>query len=164
MSQKEAIKFTIENTQENNRRENHVLSVDKVTSSSIEITISSNTIKAILNIREEKKFDLTNDSYYDLYVKLNSISNNKANFTIKSIYEAIWKNVEIPKQIPEIEKPKEEVPVELPREIPKKSLLNEILIISLIAVIGIIVFVLFLKKKHRRKQIKILYTNHRFPF
>ena len=37
----------------------------------------------------EKKFDVTEDNYYDIYVKLNNIENNKANLTVKNIHEEI---------------------------------------------------------------------------
>ncbi|MGV8151916.1 MAG: right-handed parallel beta-helix repeat-containing protein [Candidatus Nanoarchaeia archaeon] len=41
-----------------------------------------------LVIGEIKKYSFTNPDYYDLYIKLNSISNNKANITIKEIHES----------------------------------------------------------------------------
>ena len=53
------------------------------------INISSNPIQIILGIGKDKKIEITNDSFYDIYIKLNSIISGKANLTIKGIYEKI---------------------------------------------------------------------------
>jgi hypothetical protein len=54
------------------------------------IQISSSIQKAILSVGEIKKFDVDGDGkYYDLSVKLNSITNNKADITLKSINESM---------------------------------------------------------------------------
>jgi len=42
-----------------------------------------------LSAGEDWKVNLNNDNYYDIYVKLNGISESKANLTIKGIYEKI---------------------------------------------------------------------------
>jgi len=41
------------------------------------------------NIGEEKKFEVTDDTYYNFLIKLNGIAHNKANITIKSIHETV---------------------------------------------------------------------------
>jgi len=69
--------------------EDHYVGVIGVTSTTATINVSSRTQQAIFNIGDEKKFEVTNDSYYDIYVKLNGITNNKANVTIKKINELI---------------------------------------------------------------------------
>ena len=40
-------------------------------------------------IGDEKKFELNDDGFYDLYVKLNNIVSGKANVSIKEIHEEI---------------------------------------------------------------------------
>lgn len=74
------IKFTLE--------ENHTLNVENIIGNSSIITISSNILNFSIYSGEEKKFNL-NGNYYDLYLKVNSIKNNKVNITLKNIYEAI---------------------------------------------------------------------------
>jgi len=67
----------------------HNIIVEKITSNSATITISSTPITVTLYVGDERKFNLNNDSFYDLYVKLNSINGKNANFTIKEINETI---------------------------------------------------------------------------
>ena len=68
---------------------NHYLGIKELTSTTATIEVSSTPQQANLAIGDERKFDVTADGYYDIYVKLNSISSNKANVTIKSIHEEI---------------------------------------------------------------------------
>jgi hypothetical protein len=57
---------------------------------SVELTIESDPITEVFTVGEEKKFDLTSDSYYDLSIKLNSIdATGKGNLTFKVIKEQI---------------------------------------------------------------------------
>ena len=65
-----------------------VISVDN-NSRRVTINISSNPIQITLGIGEERKVDVSNDDFYDIYLKLISILNNKANLTIKNIHEKI---------------------------------------------------------------------------
>src|SRR3989344_4091506 len=69
--------------------ETHYVGVTKLTTTSITIEVSSTPQTAVFNIGDEKKFDVNADNYYDIYVKLNSIVNNKASLIIKSINEKI---------------------------------------------------------------------------
>ena len=49
---------------------------------------------------EEKKLNLSSSEYYDFYIKLEGIKNNKANITIKTLYEKIIKEqAKIPQPI-----------------------------------------------------------------
>lgn len=72
----------------------HHIGVVALNTTNVTINVSSETQQATLNTGETKKFDVTNDSYYDLSVKLNSIEDNEANLTLKKINEKII--VEIP--------------------------------------------------------------------
>jgi hypothetical protein len=52
------------------------------------LTISSNPINITLFVAEEKKISFVS-GFYNLYVKLNSINDGKANLTMKTINEPI---------------------------------------------------------------------------
>jgi len=67
--------------------ESHSLKITNLTSDNVSITVSSTPQKATLSVGEEKKFELSEDNYFDLKVTLNSIVNNQANLTIKEIHE-----------------------------------------------------------------------------
>ena len=53
------------------------------------IIVSSDPITIKLNTGEEKKVDVDGDGTYDVYVKLNSVTNSEADLTIKQTSEAV---------------------------------------------------------------------------
>ena len=69
--------------------EDHYIGIRNISTMRVIIEIASNPQNVTFEIGEEKKFDLDSDSYYDLYVKLNSIGDNDANITVKEINEPI---------------------------------------------------------------------------
>ncbi|MFA5174377.1 MAG: hypothetical protein WC438_04310 [Candidatus Pacearchaeota archaeon] len=69
--------------------QNHYVGIASLSTTSATIEITSTPIKEAFNIGEEKKFDLNDDGYYDIYVKLNSITAGKASVTMNSIYEKV---------------------------------------------------------------------------
>jgi hypothetical protein len=69
--------------------ESHEAGIIDLTTATATINVSSIPQTAVLTIGEEKKFEINGDDYYDLFIKLNSIANSKANLTIKSIHEII---------------------------------------------------------------------------
>ncbi len=69
--------------------ETHYVGVLNVTANKAKIQVTSSPQEAELGVGESKKFEVTGDNYYDLLVKLNSISGSKANVTIQSIYEIV---------------------------------------------------------------------------
>ena len=71
------------------KTEQHSLTIDNIKNNFVELTIQSEPIKIKLNVGDEKKLNLTSAEYYDLYVKLESIINEKAKITIKTINEEI---------------------------------------------------------------------------
>jgi hypothetical protein len=72
----------------------HYMGVVALSAGSITINVSSTPQQAKLNIGEERKFDVLGNGYYELYVKINSISNNTANITVRQIFEKILPVVE----------------------------------------------------------------------
>ena len=74
----------------NGKSETHYLGVSKTEKTYVIINVSSIPQSAKLYVGNEERFDLDLDGKtYDLYVKLNSILNNRANLTIKQINEPI---------------------------------------------------------------------------
>jgi len=144
LSKNDKIKFSIAD-------ENHSLIVNSIneTLNYTNLTLNSTPLSFLIYVNETKKFELTNDSFYDLLVKLNNLVENKANLTIKQIYEEIsaeGKKEERKegKEVGEEEKRKEE---EKPSEV-KRYLF--FWVIGLIVII--VILVAYLKKyiKYRR--------------
>jgi len=68
---------------------NHHIGIINITLDKVTIRVESTPQLATLSIGEEEKFDTNSDEYYDISVKLNSITGDKAEITIKSISEEI---------------------------------------------------------------------------
>jgi hypothetical protein len=86
LSIKRRIKIIISNTTTNST---HYVGLINLTNTTATINVSSTPQQAIFNVGNSKKFDVTENSYYDLEVTLNSINNSKANITIRSIREVV---------------------------------------------------------------------------
>jgi len=69
--------------------ETHYVGVVNLTNTTATINVSSEVQQEVFNIGDTHKFEVTNDGYYDIEVKLNNIYDNKANITITSIHEEI---------------------------------------------------------------------------
>jgi len=66
----------------------HKLKVDSVYGNSIRLIIQSNTIRTEIEIGEELKFDLDEDDFYDIQLKLNKITNGVPEIYLKEIHES----------------------------------------------------------------------------
>jgi hypothetical protein len=87
IKENDTIKFYISN---NGTDEQHTITAKTVTgNTSMTLTVESEPINVVLNTGEEKKFDLTADGYYDLLIKLDSITNKKGNLTVQVINEQV---------------------------------------------------------------------------
>jgi hypothetical protein len=71
-----------------NGSEHHV-GVVELTEILATINVSSDPQQAIFKVGDEKMFDVNEDDFYDLMIKLNSIESSKANITIKYVYEEV---------------------------------------------------------------------------
>ncbi|MEK6818475.1 MAG: hypothetical protein AABY10_00920, partial [Nanoarchaeota archaeon] len=67
--------------------EAHYVGIASINQMQVTINVSSKPQEATLILGEEKKFEVNEDDYYDLKVKLNSIQNGSANITITGIHE-----------------------------------------------------------------------------
>jgi hypothetical protein len=86
--------------------ETHILGIVGLTNNNVTINVSSIPQQAVFNVGDIKKFEVTGDNYYDLSVKLNSISESKANITMAAIHDLVpfinsddGKLADIPEQI-----------------------------------------------------------------
>ncbi len=137
--------------------ESHYIGVVELTNATAKINVSSTPQQVILTMGQEKKFDVTDDEYYDIYVKLDSIVGNIANVTIKSIHEQI--SLETSGQQGEETKDdskKEELVADSEKGRPeegKNSLIWLLIIFVIIIIIGI-VFYFWKKKSIKKKKVK----------
>ncbi|MBU0894056.1 MAG: hypothetical protein KKF48_04150 [Nanoarchaeota archaeon] len=69
--------------------ESHYVGIKSLTSSTATIEVSSTPQTVTMSVGDLKKFDVTDDGYYDISVKLNSVLNNKADITLLSIHEMV---------------------------------------------------------------------------
>lgn len=149
LSKNDRIRFTFfdENAGE------HTLIMQEISLNSVSLIIQSNPIRIILGIGQSAKLNLTSDIYYDLYVKLNSITDNKADLTIQTINELIPK----PTVTGEVIEEKED---ERKHETPSKDFnfeikkLRIIIYFLVLIILIIIIFLLFKGKKFIAKQFK----------
>ncbi len=121
----------------------HYVAVTALTATSTTISVSSTPQTATLNIGETKKFDVTGDGYYDLSTKLNGIKANKADITIRSIYEKIPAATQESTTTPAETAPKETT--RLPEETPTN--LTWLWIIIGVIVVLIVIWVIYKYKK-----------------
>lgn len=115
----------------------HYVGVVELTSTTVTINVSSEPQQATLAIGDLRKFDVTEDSWYDLSVKLNSISDNKADITIKSIREKVTEEPGAADTTREIVEEEEE----------EKASLMWLWVTLIIIVVVVVVVFYFLKRK-----------------
>jgi len=87
----------------------HSLEVIDLQTNKATITVYSKPLTIMLYVGENKTLDLNEDGFYDLYIKLDKIENNKAYIYLKSIYEEVEEEPELSVEI-EQDKTEEELP------------------------------------------------------
>jgi hypothetical protein len=68
---------------------NHYVGIVSLTDTNATINVSSKPQQAVFYIGDEKKFDVNNDGYYDIYVKLSGIRYSRASITVKLINQEV---------------------------------------------------------------------------
>jgi hypothetical protein len=96
------IKFTL-------RENEHNLTTSSVTQNEAAFELNSSSLKFALHAGESRKFNLTDEKFYDLLVRLNNIANFKANLSMMAILEAIPAEKPAIENITNITKPLENV-------------------------------------------------------
>lgn len=94
------------------KNETHTLNVKEITQESVSVVISSTPQEATFLVGEKKKFDVSEDGFYDLVVTLNFIDYSdedspRADFTVETINEKIEVEAEIVEEVIK-EEPEEE--------------------------------------------------------
>jgi hypothetical protein len=82
MTVNDELKFNVQNQQ-------HSVFVQSLIGDKLVLKIKSDPQIATFYPGDEKKFEITNDSYYDIYIKFNNIKNGYANLTLRTIHEAM---------------------------------------------------------------------------
>jgi len=126
--------------------QDHHVGVTGITATTATIEIASDPQTATLSIGDERKFEVTDDNYYDIFVKLNSITNNKANITIKSINELITEQSIIE------EKTKENTAIEYNNTATTPSSKTYLWTTGIIVAIVIVVILIIYPKKKKSKK------------
>lgn len=147
LGSKERVRLLVKN-------ETHYVGVAGLTTTTATINVSSKTQQAILKAGEEAKFDVTEDNYYDLLVKLNKITGTKANFTISSINEKIAAAPTASNPIPSSSVSPNSTDILAPSPEEKSNIGTVIIIIILIIlIVGAIIWFVMQKKKKRLYEI-----------
>ncbi len=79
------LNFTISNLSQGQ----HSMTINNIKNESADITVRSNPINITLQIGQSVKLNLSSALYYDLIIKLDNITKNKAKFTLKIIRQPI---------------------------------------------------------------------------
>ena len=124
--------------------ENHSLEVKNIIGTLVNITIMSDPVNFIILIGQELKFDLDNNSVYDLLVRLNSVVGGRANLTIVGVDESVGGVVENGDEFEELS----EDGVESEDEA-RASFVYELIVILII-----ILIVVFIRQKNKDSKIK----------
>tara|TARA_Y100000310_G_C20601270_1_gene773179 strand:- start:612 stop:1502 length:891 start_codon:yes stop_codon:yes gene_type:complete len=124
--------------------EEHRIKLTEVGDTYIRINISSETQKATLSIGDTRRFEVSNDSLYDILVTLNgiNITSKKANMTVQSTNEEMTSQTEED----EIEKQKAAEEAASKEQKEKESQKKIYLIVGILVVL-VILFVIYFKKK-----------------
>ena len=99
LKKREKIKFIM-------LEEEHTLEILEMTKDSITVVIYPHPITITLKMGEGKKIDINEDGYYNLYIRLENIDDEKGYLTMRSLYEKIIieEEEEIEKQSPATKK------------------------------------------------------------
>ncbi len=142
----------------------HTLELKKISKDEVTIEIKSDPQTVVISLGEEKKLDVTDDSIYDISVKLEDIVGSNANLTVKSISQEVpADNSGEPQTTPEGQSPEtQDDAINSPEGLPpmtydKSSDVSQWITAFVIIVVIVIVIVILLKgnnkKRRRRKKI-----------
>ena len=149
---------------QNLKMEKHSIQINKIQNKTVEIELNSEPIIFNLSQNESKKINLSNDEFYDLYVKVNSVLSNKANITIKSINETIinFEKINETNNLTTDNKTSEEKNYSIIKyeKFPLDKILNKTTVNYLLLIIGTIIVLMILIKiikngKQKSKATKV---------
>jgi len=133
--------------------EEHTLTLNEIGSNFANITIKSDPINFLLGIGQSIKLNLTSHDYYNLYIKLEDISSNRAKITIQTIHEEIPKP-QIPAGTGEVVKEEnitqEEDKTEEKEKLSLLEIIKNLVVIRELLIIILIIVVIFTILKGRK--------------
>jgi hypothetical protein len=116
--------------------EYHIINLTSISSSNVQITITSTPQTAILSIGDIRRFEVTDDNYYDLSVRLDSVSNStKAKLIVKSIHELITEETIAQEQEKQVAAEEEQTPQESIPDVESNNILVWVIVIIVIILI-----------------------------
>lgn len=124
----------------------HSIKVNGLNKSWISITLRSEPINLTLITGEERKINLSSETHYNLLLKFVSFEDNKANITLKEIYEPISPQTDLPSDLKEIEEL-----VEPESEKRSNEYLKTVIPLLFLSVL-LVLFWKYLKNMNRKKQ------------
>ena len=126
-----------------NTKQEHYVGVKEVTAVAVTLLIESNPIEVTMKYQDSEKFDLTEDGYYDINIKIYELSSTSVGLWVKSIHE----------KVPEEKKSVVEKVTETVKETVETAKENSTWIIILIVlIILIIAAIVYYKKYYKIKQ------------
>lgn len=125
----------------------HHIGVKSISGNSATIEVASTPQSATMNAGDEKQFDIDGDGYYDISVKLISVSNNKANIEVKKLVDVVPVSEEPVSGESAGEGTTDEVPAESGQD---KSYTTWVILIIVILIIIILAVYLMKMKKNKR--------------
>lgn len=128
----------------------HNVGLTGLTTTSATVSVFSTPQEATLNIGDERKFDVNDDDYYDIYISLNSISNSRANLTVKSVYELMEQEIIDDETIANKAKEKVGGVVENLKEGKISTIVWIVVLIIIIILVGFVIY------KYKKNQISFL--------
>jgi len=137
----------------------HIIKAISISKNNAVLEIRSEPIQELFYIGDIRKFDLSNDNFYDLQVTLNNITDNKLNITLKEVYEAVPKNIIITGEVSNEENkeeiPKNETPEKNIEDLESKITKLQTVIRIIVGIFIIVIIFLLFRKKIVRTALKI---------
>lgn len=124
----------------------HLLTVNNIGVDYVDLTIESDPITLRLGVGQSVKLNLTSENYYDLFIKLENITDGEAELTIKLINEPIEKVVE-----PEVVR----TTTEEGEVVADYSWIAEIISLDVLLAIAVIALIIFAIKLSERESKKL---------
>ena len=144
------------------KTEQHILTIQGIGKDFVNLTVNSSVINLILGIGQSAKLNLSSANYYDLYIKLENITNGKAKLTIQIINELIKiekKEAEKANETTGDKRKETESKMEEDKDIEKKEfkegksrVKDVILIILLVFIVSGIFYLIELKREQKLKK------------
>lgn len=140
-------------------RESHSLVINDITSSYVKFTVSSDPVTLSLGEGESVKLNLTSKDYYDLFIRVDSINRNSAEFTIQTISERIFNETTVIEDDSELNESSQQIDDNVEDGLGEPNISNNFfsrkLIVSSVLgliIVGVIIYFVLNSKKIKGKK------------